>query len=156
MNTPDISDQYPELPFLHGYKSFGKYHSLAGEIETISCPDDNSLVRPLLSSEGNSKILFIDGQASQNVALLGDNLAKIAINNNWGGIIINGFVRDVQILRGLPIAIFALGSCPKKSQKNQLGEVGVKLKVQGLEIQKGYWAYADLNGILISKHQLNF
>ena len=71
-------------------------------------------------------------------------------------IIINGFVRDVQILRDLPLAIFALGACPKKSQKNQLGEVGAKLKVQGLEIQKGYWAYADLNGILISKHQLNF
>ena len=105
MNTPDISDQYPEIPFLHGYKPFGNYHSLAGEIETILCPDDNSLVRPLLSSEGNGKILFIDGQGSQNVALLGDNLAKIAINNNWGGIIINGFVRDVQILRDLPIAL---------------------------------------------------
>ena len=62
MNTPDISDQYPEIPFLHGYKPFGNYHSLAGEIETILCPDDNSLVRPLLSSEGNGKILFIDGQ----------------------------------------------------------------------------------------------
>ena len=74
MNTPDISDQYPEIPFLYGYKSYGKYHSLAGEIETILCPDDNSLVRPLLSSEGNGKILFIDGQGSQNVALLGDNL----------------------------------------------------------------------------------
>ena len=49
-----------------------------------------------------AKSFFIDGQGSQNVALLGDNLAKIAINNNWGGIIINGFVRDVQILRSSP------------------------------------------------------
>tara|TARA_B100000963_G_scaffold144570_1_gene125933 strand:+ start:933 stop:1403 length:471 start_codon:yes stop_codon:yes gene_type:complete len=154
MNTPDISDQYPEIPFLHGFKSFGKFHSLMGQIETILCPDDNSLVRPLLSSEGKGKILFIDGQESQNVALLGDNLAEAAISNNWGGVIVNGFVRDVQILKDLPIAVFALGACPKKSKKNQLGEVGVKLKVQGFEIRKGFWAYADLNGILISEHQL--
>ena len=33
MNTPDISDQYPEIPFLHGYKPFGNYHSLAGELK---------------------------------------------------------------------------------------------------------------------------
>jgi regulator of ribonuclease activity A len=128
---------------------------LAGELQTVYCPDDNSKVKSLLQSNGTGKVLFIDGQASNKVALLGDILATKAIKNNWLGIIVNGCVRDVEILRELPLCIFALGACPKKSSKEDRGEVGISLKIQGININNGYWVYGDLNGILISKNELS-
>ena len=40
------------------------------------------------------KVLVVDGEGSMNCALFGGNLASMASENNWSGIIINGCVRD--------------------------------------------------------------
>ena len=53
------------------------------------------------------------------------------------------------------LGIFALGSVPKKSEKKDLGEIGINIKVGGVSIESGNWAYADESGILISKAELN-
>ena len=93
MNTPDISDQYPNLPFLLNFKSFGAINNFSGEVVTLKCDDDNSLVRSILSEPGQSRVLLVDGNASENVALLGDNLASLAIENNWSAVVVHGCVR---------------------------------------------------------------
>ena len=64
MNTPDISDQYPDLPFLLNFKSFGGINNFSGEVVTLKCDDDNSLVRSILSEPGQSRVLLVDGNAS--------------------------------------------------------------------------------------------
>ena len=112
-------------------------------------------IRDRLGTPGNGDILFIDGNASSSVALLGDNLAVLALENLWGGIVVNGCVRDVEVLKNLPICIFALGACPKRSKKNNKGEVGTTIEVQGVKIDQGFWVYADQNGILISTKKLD-
>ena len=154
MSTPDISDKFPELPFLVGLNSYGAKSVFEGEIVTVVCPNDNSLAKELISQKGNCKILFIDGNASKAVALLGDNLAQQALDNNWSGIIVNGMVRDIEILRSIPLAIYARGSCPKKSNKNNAGNINVDVCIDGVDIKPSFWAYGDENGILISPAKL--
>ena len=128
---------------------------MSGLIRTVKCPNDNSKAKLLLGTPGNGDILFIDGNASSSVALLGDNLAALALENMWGGIVVNGCVRDVEVLKNLPICIFALGACPKRSKKNNKGEFGTTIEVQGVKIDQGFWVYADQNGILISPKKLD-
>ena len=154
MSTPDISDKFPELPFLVGLNSYGAISVFEGEVVTVVCPNDNSLAKELISQKGNGKILFIDGNASKTVALLGDNLAQQALENNWSGIVVNGMVRDVEILRSIPLAIYARGSCPKKSNKNNAGNINVDVCIDGVDIKPGFWSYGDENGILISPAKL--
>ena len=154
MNTPDISDQYPDLPFLLNFKSFGGIHDLSGEVVPVKCDDDNSLVRSILSEPGQSRVLLVDGNASENVALLGDNLARLAIENNWSAVVIHGCVRDVVELQQLDVAVFALNSCPKKSNKNNTGTRSIDLQINDVVIKEGYWLYADQNGILVSSEKL--
>ena len=154
MSTPDISDKFPELPFLVGLNSYGAKSVFEGEVVTVVCPNDNSLAKELISQKGNGKILFIDGNASKAVALLGDNLAQQALDNNWSGIIVNGMVRDVEILRSIPLAIYARGSCPKKSNKNNAGNINVDVCIDGVDVKPTFWAYGDENGILISPAKL--
>ena len=154
MSTPDISDKFPELPFLVGLNSYGAISVFEGEVVTVVCPNDNSLAKELISQKGNGKILFIDGNASKAVALLGDNLAQQALDNNWSGIVVNGMVRDVEILRSIPLAIYARGSCPKKSNKNNAGNINVDVCIDGVDIKPGFWSYGDENGILISPAKL--
>jgi regulator of ribonuclease activity A len=154
MSTPDISDQFPELPFLVGLNSYGAKSVFEGEVVTVVCPNDNSLAKELISQKGNGKILFIDGNASKAVALLGDNLAQQALENNWSGIVVNGMVRDIEILRSIPLAIYARGSCPKKSNKNDAGNINVDVCIDGVDVKPTFWAYGDENGILISPAKL--
>ena len=154
MSTPDISDKFPDLPCLVGLNSYGAKSVFEGEVVTVVCPNDNSLAKELISQKGNGKILFIDGNASKAVALLGDNLAQQALENNWSGIVVNGMVRDVEILRSIPLAIYARGSCPKKSNKNNAGNINVDVCIDGVDIKPSFWAYGDENGILISPAKL--
>lgn len=154
MNTPDLSDKYPDKDFLLDFQCFSKIKSMHGQISTVFCPEDNSFVREMLSENGHQKIIFIDGAKSKNVALLGDSLAKLAIENNWSGIIVNGRIRDAEIISQLDVAIFALGTCPRKSSKKNQGKKNIELSIDGLTIKPGDWVYADINGILISDSEL--
>lgn len=154
MSTPDISDKFPELPCLVGFNSYGANSVFEGEVVTVVCPDDNSLAKELISQKGDGKILFIEGNASKAVALLGDNLAQQALDNDWSGIVVNGMVRDVEILKTIPFPIYARGSCPKKSSKNNAGNINVDVCIDGIDIKPTFWAYGDENGILISPIKL--
>lgn len=154
MSTPDISDKFPELPCLVEFNSYGARSVFEGEVVTVVCPDDNSLAKELISQKGDGKILFIEGNASKAVALLGDNLAQQALDNNWSGIVVNGMVRDVEILKTIPLAIYARGSCPRKSNKNNTGNINVNICIDDVDIKPTFWAYGDENGILISPTRL--
>ena len=155
MKTTDLSDKYPDKRFLLDFQCFSKIKSTHGQISTVFCPDDNSFVREMLSENGKQKILFIDGAKSKKVALLGDNLAELAKVNNWRGIIVNGRIRDAQIISEMEIPVFALGTCPKKSFKENKGEKDVELSIDGLRLKPDDWVYADINGILISDSKLD-
>ena len=139
MNTPDLSDKYPDKDFLLDFQCFSRIKSMHGQISTVFCPDDNSFVREMLSENGHQKIMFIDGAKSKNVALLGDNLATLALENNWSGIIVNGRIRDAEIISQLELAIFALGTCPRKSSKKNQGKKNIELSIDGLTIKPGDW-----------------
>ena len=153
MNTQDISNQYHDLPLLLNFKSFGGINNFSGEVVTLKC-DDNSLVRSILSEPGQSRVLLVDGNASENVALLGDNLASLAIENNWSAVVVHGCVRDVVELQQLNVAVFALNTCPKKSNKNNTGSRSIDLLINNVVIKEGYWLYGDQNGILVSSEKL--
>ena len=108
-----------------------------------------------MAQDWSLRYMIVDGQGSTRVALMGDMIAESAEKNNWQAIIINGCVRDVEVLSKFNIGIFALGSVPKKSEKKDRGEIGIDIKFGGISIESGNWAYADESGILVSKEQLD-
>ena len=154
MTTPDILDLHPELPFILDFNCFSNKKSFFGKLVTVDCPDDNSLVREILSTDGNKSVLFINGNNSKNVALLGDNLALLGKQNNWSGVIVNGCVRDVEILESLDFGVYARGLCPKKSKKDGKGKLNCIFEINKIEIKPNYWVYADENGIVISEYEI--
>ena len=155
-STPDLSDEYPETlalqPILTNY---GGKISFWGSIETLQCPDDNSLIKEQLNTEGKGKVLIVDAGGVNTVALLGDLIAEAGEKNNWSGIVINGYIRDVDIIRTLDIGVQALGTYPVKSNKRGLGKLGIAISFGGLTFKPGQYVYADNNGLLLSEIELN-
>ena len=154
-STPDLSDQNNDAKVIElSFNHYGSIKSFYGQIETAVCPNDNSYVKEILEEDGNNRLLFVDGSNSMKCALLGDMLAAKAIDNNWSGIVINGCVRDVEILSSLSIGIMALASSPKRSEKKGQGSRSEALNFGNASINRNDWAYCDQNGILVSTKEL--
>ncbi len=153
--TPDLSDAYPDTQALAPIlKNLGGKKIFWGKIETLQCPDDNSFVKELLNTQGKGKVLVVDANGISTVALLGDMIAEAGVKNNWSGIVINGYVRDIDILGKLDIGVQALGTMPVRSEKKNQGQLGIDITFGGITFSRGNYIYADNNGLLLSKEEL--
>ena len=87
-------------------------------------------------------------------ALLGDRMADRLINNGWAGIVINGAVRDAQMLAGLELGIKALGTSPVRSAKAGTGAIDVPVAFGSVLIEPGMFIYCDADGVLVTDEPL--
>lgn len=149
--TADLSDEHPGVqvgaPVL---ASYGGIASFGGRIETVSCFEDNSIVREVIESPGEGRVLVVDGGGSLRCALVGDQVAADALENGWAGIVVNGCVRDSAALAELDIAILALDTHPRASSKRGEGRRGETVRFAGIEFIPGSWLYADDDGVVVS------
>ena len=157
MQTTDICDEHGneiQVADPIGFKHFGGRKSFFGKIETVKCYEDNSLLRAAIEKNGKGKALVVDGGGSLRCALLGDNLAALAQNNEWNGILINGAIRDSEAVSALEIGIVALGTNPRKSTKNNQGSSNVELHFAGVDFIPGQFIYVDADGIVTSAEEI--
>ena len=135
-------------------RDFGGYDYFRGRIATVRCFEDNSFVRKTLESEGRGRVLVVDGGASMRCALLGDKLAKLAITNDWEGVIVNGCIRDSEAIGKMHLGVKAIGTHPRKSEKRQRGETDVPVRFAETEFIPGEWVYADGDGVVVASEEL--
>ena len=149
--TPDLCDNHPEVAVADPvFRDYGGNPAFCGRIVTIDCFEDNSRVRDLVATDGHGKVLVVQGGGSLRRSLLGDMLAERAVANGWGGLLINGCVRDVEALAKLPLGVKALAACPVKTEKLGVGEVDVAVTFAGLTFSPGHWLYADRSGVVVA------
>lgn len=155
--TTDLCDQYSDsLQIAESiFTDFGGELAFAGPISTVKCFEDNSLVRGALETPGQGRVLVVDGGASDRCALLGDKLAQLAVDNDWAGVIVYGCIRDAADISEMGVAVKALNTHPKKSNKNNIGERDVSVHFAGVRFMPGAWVYGDLDGIVISDNELS-
>lgn len=156
-STPDICDDHPNNIRILApiFKSYGTQLHFGGQVITVQCFEDNSLIKALSAQQGNSRILVVDGGGSLKKALMGDVIAAAFIQNGWAGIVINGCVRDVEILNTLPFGIRALNSIPLRPAKKGQGSQGDTVVVAGVNINTGDYMVVDDTGIVVSDQPIH-
>lgn len=163
--TCDLLDANPEsqvcLPNIEGksFYIFGGKDRFCGEVVTVKCFEDNSRVKELLNSDGRDsqgegKVLVVDGGGSMRCALLGDMIAQSAIDNGWAGVVVYGCVRDVDDMAQMDIGVMALGCTPRKSTRRGEGQTDIEISFGDLTLNSGMYVYADNNGIIASNNAL--
>jgi regulator of ribonuclease activity A len=161
IQTSDLCDQFIDiinvaLPI--GFKNFGGKKAFYGSIVTVKCYENNPLVRQTLETDGRGKVLVVDGGGSLRCALMGDNMAEIALENNWSGVLIFGCIRDSAALANLNIGLKALNLNPVKSGKKQDGETNIIVNFANINFIPNQFIYCDEDGILVSPiklHEIN-
>lgn len=149
----DTSGNFRVLPCV--FKDYGKYAKFSGEVVTIKCFEDNSLVKAAVESPGQGRVLVVDGGASLRRALMGGNLGALAAKNNWAGVVINGCVRDVAELLLCATGIRALAAMPMPPEKRGEGQSGAAVQIQGVWVRPGDWLYADEDGMVVMPARLD-
>lgn len=135
--------------------NFGGRNSFAGEVVTIKCFESVGLIYKALAENGAGKVLLIDGGSSLRRALVNGHIGELAVENDWEGIVINGCVREVEILEELDIGIQAITAIPVGAEDNEIGETNVPVNFAGVTFLPEDILYADSTGIIISPEPLD-
>ena len=154
--TADLCDHFDaELELCElVFRDFGGVPNFSGPIATARVLEDNVKVREHLEKPGRGRVLVVDGQGSLRRALCGDNLAAMAAENGWAGLIFNGAIRDSVAMAGIAIGNKALGTCPRRPLKVGEGEIEIPLTFGGVTFRPGEWVYADADGVALAKGEL--
>ena len=137
------------------FRIYGGRRHFGGQVVTLRVFEYNPLVRSALEEPGLGRVLVVDGGASQRVALLGGNIARLASENGWSGVVINGCIRDRAEVDATDIGVRALNTCPRKSRKQRLGDKDVDLYFAGMDVSPGDYLFADEDGIVVSGRDLS-
>jgi len=155
ISTPDLTDAAPEAQAIDlPWMNFGAIKQFGGEVVTIKCHEDNSLVKQCVGEPGHGRVIVVDGGGSLRRALLGDMLAEQAAANGWAGLVIYGAIRDVDQIGATALGVQALGKCPLKTEKLGVGQRDIPIAFGGVGISPGDFIYADNNGVIISRRSL--
>ena len=148
----DLSGRFRVLPPV--FQSYGALSRFCGPVVTVKCHEDNTPVKAAVESEGQNRVLVVDGGGSLRRALLGGNLAAAAARNGWAGVVVDGCVRDLAELRAANTGIRALALNPMPTDRKQPGLSNVGVQIQGVWVHPGDWLYADEDGMVVSDHNL--
>lgn len=154
--TCDLCDQHAdELQIAEPlFGDFGGRIAFCGPIATVKAFEDNVLVREALEEPGQDRVLVVDGGGSLRCALLGDQLAALAEENGWAGVVVNGCIRDSSAVAEVDLGVKALGVHPLKSAKRGVGERDRPVRFAGVAFVPGHYLYADEDGILVAERAL--
>jgi regulator of ribonuclease activity A len=149
--TTDLSDAHPQAQVCDPvFQAFGGHRTFSGTITTLKVFEDNSLVREAVQTPGEGRVLVVDGGGSLRCGLFGGNLAVLAGQNGWAGVVINGCARDADELDAEPIGVRALALHPRRSERGlHSGQAGLPVHFAGVLFREGSWLLADRDGVIV-------
>ncbi len=154
--TADICDEHPELVHVldDDFTNYGAKEKCMGTVVTVKLERNNSeLIKVLRDEDGTGKIVVVDVD-KEYFAVVGENLMKFARDNNYEAIIVNGYIRDTFQIKDIDVALFALGTCPRKYIPVTQGQRNIELSFCGVQFNDGDYVYADTDGIILTKEKI--
>ncbi len=155
--TADLCDAHADKAQIArpDFTNYGGAKKCCGPIKTIKLNEHNADLVSMLQEDGQGHVAVVDVNGDY-CAVVGENLMKFALQNNWVGIVINGYVRDIHVTKTLHVALFALGTCPYKSPNKAPAKRGVEVVFGGVAFREGEYLYGDEDGIVVfEKEQLS-
>ena len=157
IDTSELCDLYAEQVDVVEpiFSSFGGVSNFYGQVTTVTCFESNGLIAEVLEENGEGRVLVIDGGGAVRRGLIDAELAQLAVDNGWEGIIVYGAVRQIQQLENLDIGIHALAPIPVSADESSAGESDIPVNFGGVTFFPEDYIYADLTGIILSQEPLD-
>lgn len=99
--------------------------------------------------------MLIDGGGSLRRAIVDADIAALAAENNWEGLVVYGCVRDVDALDEIDIGVQALASIPVGADNQSVGDTDIPVNFGGVTFIPEDHLYADTTGIILSQEPID-
>jgi 4-hydroxy-4-methyl-2-oxoglutarate aldolase len=147
-SSSQISDVTAGLSTLDlGLRRMAGPERMAGlALPIMTSVDDNLAPYAALSVIKPGDLVIVTCADIGKCALLGDHIIGLYKNAGAAGVLVNGFVRDIDGLRKLDLPVFALGTSARAPSKHGPGTVGVSIAISTATIQAGDFIVVDEDG----------
>jgi 4-hydroxy-4-methyl-2-oxoglutarate aldolase len=121
---------------------------VAGPAITAFCPPGDNLMmhRTLYLAEKGDVLVVSSPEAG---AQWGDVAAYYALRKGLAGIVVDGYIRDVDELRGMRSPVWATKIGPSSPQKMGHGVVNAPITCAGVRVEPGDLVVADGDGVIV-------
>lgn len=151
VGTSQVSDCMGRLYGAVGLRPFhGGGVRMAGLALTVKTrPADNLTVHKALGMAGPGDVLVVDGGGDVNTALMGELMVTRARIRGVAGIVIDGAVRDAELLGQGDFPCFARAGALRGPYKDGPGEINVPVSIGGQVVMAGDVVLGDADGVVI-------
>ena len=135
----NISDSMYRLtaggPRLRPYHAGGV---LCGPALTVkSRPGDNLMMHMALNLAVPGDIIVVDAGGDLTNSITGERMLAYAERKGFGGVVIDGAIRDVAYVRQRNFPVYAAGVSHRGPYKDGPGEINVPVSIDGMVIEPG-------------------
>jgi len=150
IGTADICDSSPEgLGVLGtGWRPVG-VPRCSGEVVTLRLHHGNHGLKQLLAEPGRGRVVVLEN-SGRYFSVVGDRVAGMALDNGWSGLFVHGYIRDSAQIAEMPLAVWALGTCPRKGPATPGSDRDVPLVFGDVVVRSGQMLYADDDGVIVT------
>jgi regulator of RNase E activity RraA len=153
--TSIISDTMERMFAMNSeIRPFHQNSVMVGHALTISCPAGDNLVLQKaieMAEPGDVLVMNTGGDTSQ--APVGEIVVSNCIRKGIVGLVIDGAIRDSDILPTLSIPVFAKGVTHRGCYKNGPGELNVTISCGGMVVRPGDLVVGDSDGVVIVPYE---
>ena len=111
-------------------------------------PGDNLMIYIAIDLAHEGDVLVIDGAGYTERALMGEIMIQYARNKKLGGIIIDGAIRDFDVISKMDFPVYAKAVSPNGPYKNGSGEINYPITIGSKVVHAGDIVVGDADGVV--------
>lgn len=125
-------------------------YKIAGRAFTIrTAVGDNLAVLKAIKEAQPGDILVVDAKGDTYRAIAGDFVVGMMQTMGFGGLVVDGAIRDVTDIKNLGFPVFVKGTTVSSGSKNGPGETNVPISCGGAAVNPGDIVVGDIDGVVI-------
>lgn len=149
--TADVTDQHRDAARIldADWRLFTGVTRFAGPARPVALHGPDGALKALLRTPGDGAVAVVSVGAGPRAAVFGDGMAKAAEANGWAGVVIDGAVCDVALIRPRRVGVAALRAWPRFLRDGPAGAEAESVLVGGQPVRAGDWVIVDEDGVVV-------
>lgn len=122
---------------------------LGGPALTVKTrPGDNLMIHKAIEMAVPGDVIVVDAGGDLTNSLVGELMTSYAITRRIGGFVIDGAIRDLDVIAAGDLPVYAAGVTHRGPYKDGPGEINVPISIDGMVIHPGDLMVGDADGVL--------
>lgn len=161
LSTPPVCDAMAALGikkrfFMHAsIKPLTCCKKIVGVAYTVRATEGNSFPVHYAIYQGQpGYVLIVDTNGFEDGPYMGELMVATAQKIGLTGIVVDGYVRDAELIQAMNYPVFGKGFIPNQPDKKQVGEINGCITCAGVEVNPGDIILGDLDGLVVIPREL--